>query len=734
MPVRSVLLAVALGLGFVRPPLAAAAAPVWDLLGLVAHDPKPPDERTITTITNFDESRRVVATRIPHRMAYPIDVPAGAILDFGYAIQSRMFTVDFVPLAKPARFRAVFIDSRGADHVLHDGVVDLRDRPGDRKWFDVQVDLREFGGTHGTLAFEVALAGDASEHAATTALFSSPRVLTRAMPNDANVLLITIDCLRADHVGSYGYHRRTTPALDALAADGIRFSEDYSTAPMTMPSLAQMYTSSVFPQPGQATFISPLAAAGIPTAAFVNNVWLVLWLARSGVPFDRIVSGALDATAITDDAIAWLEQRPHTRFAMHLHYLDAHTPYAPPEPYARLFVDRAYPGPLGNTFGDVDGANGGRYGGDDRTRIMSLYDGAIRYVDANIGRLLEVMKGREILDHTVVVVTADHGEEFWDHGHFFHGQSLYDELLHVPLIVRLPGGAHSGTVVPRPVRSIDIAPAILQWAGITAPTGFAGRSLAEAVARPDAPPDDLFATATTAQFPTRYGIRTADAKVVTTVNDGGTRMWDLRADPREHKDILPANPTAGDALAERLAAQRKPLEDHGWQMRVVGPVAGVASFRLSLQSRDNTGVFETLDRTGGPLDTRVAMTRDGSGVRVKGHTDADGRGFRIDRRLLPLTAVAGKPDPVRVSLTVNGVPRPEMVRLGVGSDLPANRIIDTRTSALEAEDPPKCPPPVTGVRVCLWHEPVAQPEHAPAIAPVPDAAARERLRALGYVQ
>src|SRR5262249_19643374 len=163
----------------------------------------------------------------------------------------------------------------------------------------------------------------------------------------------------------------------------------------------------------------------------------------------------------------------------------------------------------------------------------------------------------------------------------------------------------------------DIAPAILQWAGVTPPDGFTGRSLAESIARPDAPPDELFTTATTAQFPTRYGIRTADAKLVTTVSDGGTRLWDLRQDPRERRNLRPTHPPARDALAARLAALRKPLQDHGWQLRVVGPVAGIASFRLSLVSRDDTGVFETLDRTGGPLDTRVALTRDGNGLRIK---------------------------------------------------------------------------------------------------------------------
>src|SRR5262249_43335836 len=159
------------------------------------------------------------------------------------------------------------------------------------RWFDEHIDLSALAGRKGTLVFTVERADDPLAPGETTALWSAPRIVSTAPGEVPNLLFVTIDCLRADHVGAYGYDRPTTPAIDRLAAEGVRFANAFSNAPMTLPSLPQIFTSAIFPAPGMKTFAHAFAEAGVPNAAVVNNVWLVLWLARSSVPFDTVVSG-----------------------------------------------------------------------------------------------------------------------------------------------------------------------------------------------------------------------------------------------------------------------------------------------------------------------------------------------------------------------------------------------------------------------------------------------------------
>jgi arylsulfatase A-like enzyme len=718
--------------------VAAPTVPPWapfDLLALAeaAHDPS--SRRRVTTLANFGEQRRVLALPIPDRLAFPVEIPSGSVLEVGFAIQARMFSVDFLPKAGPTVFRVAFVDDTGTEHVLLRRTVAPRDSIYHRRWFDERVDLSSLAGRRGALSFSVERKDDPAAPGEVTALLSGARVVPGTAPGEANLLFVTIDCLRADHVGAWGYDRPTTPRIDALAAEGIRFEQAFTSAPMTLPSLPQIFTSSVFPRPGAANFASAISRAGIPSAAVVNNVWLVLWLSRNAVPFDLIASGDLMAEAITDRALEWLRLHGDRRFALYLHYLDAHTPYHGPRRYARMFADPDYRGPVGDGFEDVDGANAGRFDEADQRRVISLYDGQVRLVDDQLGRILDELESRGLLDDTIVVVSADHGEEFWDHGRFFHGQSLHDELLHVPLVVRLPGRRSAGTVVERPVRSIDIAPSLLDWMGVPVPPSFEGTPLASVLARPDDPPADLVATATMGQFPTRYGIRTGEAKLVDTVDDGRRVLWDLRSDPREEHDVIAESPGLAADLSARLAAAREAMDADGVQLRVVGPREGAARFSLAIESVGDTGVFETLDRTGGPADTRITLSSDGRDLWVRGRTDAAGRDFRFDRRLLLLAAAGGKPDRLRVRLRVDGVRASTgAVSLGDGGAMPERGEVSFSDPVLRTGSPPPCPAPATGVRVCLWRSATAAAEPSPVPLPVPDDAARERLRALGYVQ
>lgn len=714
-----------------------ASRVAFDLVERVAADEARPAGVLAALRGAHKQTRTSVQMPLPGAVTYPIEIPEGARLTLGYTLSAAPFMVETPDLAEPARFRVVFREHAGEEHVLLERSVDARRNETDRRWFDDRIDLTPLGGKRGTLTFAVQNLGDAEKAKASTIYWSTPRILAPPDGDEPSVLFITVDCLRADHLGVYGYPRPTTPRLDALAAEGVRFAHAYSNAPMTLPSIPQIFTSRVFPTRDHETLTHPIARAGIPSAAFVNNAWIPLWLSQGGHadppgPFDRMVSGELDAKAITNLAIEWLEAHPGERFALYLHYLDAHTPYRPPEEFVRQFVDPAYDGPIGATFNDADGADAGKYDEADRRRIVDLYDASIRYVDGEIGRLLDALAKSGRLDDTLVVVSADHGEEFWEHGRFFHGQSLYDELLHVPLLVRLPGGAKAGTVVERPVRSIDIAPSILEWLALPRPEGFTGEPLSTAIASPEADPPPLFATATQAQFPTRYAIRTARKKLIESLDSGRLELYDVAADPGEKRDLPTGAAGTGDVavLGRELDDAREILRERGYQVRIVGPAAEEVDVRLDLEGHPKSGTFLTLDRRMEGTPPRLAVAKEGMKLEAQARVGASGSGFRFDRLGDPHNL--GAKDLVKLTLEVDGAPvERSAVRLGPEGRAPRTDYVDLRNRSLEAETAPECPAPEAGVRVCLWR--FAGEGFAP-IPKIDDPAVREKLRSLGYVQ
>lgn len=708
-------------------PADAAEEMAFDLLDAVSSDPSRPAGVDALLRGAHGQTRAAIRMKIPAAAEYPVTIPADGALRFGLAVSANAFLVESPHLAIPVRARVLFrAEKGGQDVVLYDREIDLKNRPADRGWFEEEIDLATVTGQTGRLRFETS--SQATEDAAgiTLAYWSTPRIgLPRAARTSPNLLFVTIDCLRADHVGAWGYPKPTTPNIDALGREGIRFPRTYANAPMTLPSIPQIFTSEIFPDRDQEILTDPIAGAGIPNAAFVNNAWIPLWLSQgqhASPPgtFDRIVSGELDARAISDLAIEWLGQHQDGRFALYLHYLDAHTPYRPPPELLQIFSDPSYQGTVGNTFDDEEGAAAGRYDRADREQILALYDAGIRYVDRELGRVIEELRRTRRLEDTLVVISADHGEEFWDHGSFFHGQSLYDELLHIPLIVRLPGAAQAGTVDERLVRGIDLAPSILDWMGLEVPAGFAGTALAQSEGRSSA---QLIATATQAQFPTRFAIRRDNHKVIESLDRRDIEVFQLERDPREQAPE-PANSGDEQQLLAALRAARATLRERGFQAEV--RAAGPSAVKVVLEGHPRSGTFLTLDRRG---ETGTALaSADGRSLNARG--PGTGFGFRFDRLKDPTNL--GAKDLVRWRAeSAEGTMIPLEIALGRSGRAPDAAVVDLNEAALETRQAPDCAPPETGVRVCLWRFPGEKPGALPEIS---DPAVRERLRALGYIQ
>ncbi|MEW6273344.1 MAG: sulfatase [Thermodesulfobacteriota bacterium] len=710
----------------------------WDLIASLAAAGGAPEGVSLVYRGAHRETRAGVRIPSPGSLSVPVEVPPDAELSFGVAFQAAAFMTETPELAEPGRVQIELADADGVKHMLYDRRIDIRNVAADRRWLDERIDLKPLAGKKGTLTFRVLNDGDAAKAKDTNVYLSAPRILVPAAGGASkalNLVLITIDCLRADHVGAYGYGKPTTPTLDRLAADGVRFARAYANAPMTLPSVPQLFTSTIFPTKDVDTLLEPVAQAGMPSAAVVNNVWIPLWLsqgkhAEPPGTFDVMISGELDAREIVDRALRWLERHHDDRFVLYLHFLDTHTPYGPPRAEIPAFADPGYAGKVGDTFADVEGADAGRYDDADRRKIIALYDTALRFIDGQIARVLEFLAKSGDLDRTAIVVTADHGEEFWDHGRFFHGQSLYEEVLHVPLIARVPGLGKPGTVIERPVRLLDVAPSLLEWAKLERPATFQGRPLGEVVAAPDLPSDDVIATATQAQFATRYALRTGDLKLIESLDTGKRELFDLAKDPREQTNLASERPKDVAALQARLDAARAVLRERGYQVKIVGPQSGSAAVEVRLASEPRSGTFLTLDRTSAHGEPRLELSKDGEKLTARAEVDARGTGFRFDRLLSPRNIA--KDDKIKFEIVVGGAPASRAVlALGPAGTAASSDVVDVADPALTTTSEPACAAPPAGVRVCVWRYPGEKLAEMPEIS---DPAVREKLRALGYLQ
>jgi len=327
-------------------------------------------------------------------------------------------------------------------------------------------------------------------HAAGPVLFGGRQ------PAGPNVILLSLDTLRADYLGCYGCPLPTSPAIDRFAGESVLFECAHSQAPYTLPSHASMLTSR-YPSVNGASVEGRklprwrvLAAeifreAGYRTGGIVDVAFLTSWYGLEQ-GYDDYTSIGRRVKNIVPRAIDWLEKRSADEpFFLFLHVYDIHRPYATIDEYRRMFLDFDYQGDL-----DVAGSDLVRYqrevsfGRDpgfeltdeDGRYLKAIYAGGIRYADDILGDLFDALRAGPLAENTIVVITADHGEEFLEHDIVLHGD-LYRTVTWVPLLLRLPGGEMGGTRIDAPVGLIDLLPTLLDLTGIEPPVPLGGRSL-----------------------------------------------------------------------------------------------------------------------------------------------------------------------------------------------------------------------------------------------------------------
>jgi len=363
-----------------------------------------------------------------------------------------------------------------------------------------------------------------------------------------DVFLITIDTLRSDHVGCYGYQWIQTPTIDQLAKQGIRFAQAFTPSPITNTSHASILTGLLPSSHGVSDFGVPLTAdhstlaellekRGYQTAAFIGSIILDSKTLAPGLDrgfefYDNFPEktetksrwGRLERRGmdVVQRAETWLDGHRTGPHFVWVHLYDPHDPYEPPPPYSEKYKDH-------------------------------LYDGEIAFADSALGRFLNYWKEQHWYEGALIIVVGDHGEGLGEHGEDTHGIFLYDSTTHVPLIVKLPNEQEAGKVVEEQARTTDILPTILELLGIPAPESLDGTSLKSALLGTEAPSRTVLGET---DYPLRFGwapLRSVRKDAFKFIEAPRPELYDLRSDPGEIRNAYVPWDSTVQKLRKELA-------------------------------------------------------------------------------------------------------------------------------------------------------------------------------------
>ena len=448
----------------------------------------------LETLGKRDEYRNAMYVHSPSSVVFPVSVASNAHLHFGMGITAN---------GSPVKFQVLV---EGAPGVVFSTTLGNRNQ-----WEDADVDLSRWGGRTISLQFRTE-----SSQAGEVALWTNPLLTTPAKKNRPNILIYTIDTLRADHSSLYGYARNTTPFLKKLGASGVVFDDCQAQATWTKSSIASLMTSlysfthgirsdaDTIPS-GASTLAEQLRAAGYVTASIVSSPFVgrATGLERG---FDYLLEYPVisrqinartdrgtDSAALNRVVFPWLDQHHDEPFFLYAHATDPHAPYEPPPPFEAMFANPGDTAAFNREYSSF--RTNHEYGGgvvispefcrkagmdpDSFIRqAVDRYDGEIAHNDHSLELLVATLKQLGILQNTLIIVVSDHGEEFWDHGWTAHGHTVYQELTHTLFLMWNPALFPTPRRVSEPVQLIDVMPTVLDLLGLKIPPVVEGQSLA----------------------------------------------------------------------------------------------------------------------------------------------------------------------------------------------------------------------------------------------------------------
>ncbi len=378
----------------------------------------------------------------------------------------------------------------------------------------------------------------------------------KAEPADdrLNVLLLTLDTTRADRLGCYGYAAAQTPALDDLAAAGVRFERAFCQVPLTLPSHVSLLTGTYPPTNGIRINAGGVLGDDVPTLAerfqrhgYRTGAFIAAWVLESSFGLDRGfdhyddelgdargTSGELAerrANEVCDRALAWLATDAGRPFFAWVHFFDPHHPYEPPEPY--------------------------------RQRLADAYDGEIAFMDSQVDRLLDWLEARKLRERTLIVVAGDHGEAFGEHEEIRHGLFVYDTTMRVPLILVWPRELPAGQVVRGPVPLVDVFPTIMELVGWDTPEGVEGLSLVSAARAGQTEGLPVYGET---EYPRRSygwaGLRSLTGACWKYIEAPRRELYDRALDPHEQTNVIADHAEEAARLHEELQELAAEMTPH----------------------------------------------------------------------------------------------------------------------------------------------------------------------------
>ncbi len=537
-------------------------------------------------------------------ITWALPIPENATLSFAAGIAS-----ESQELEPKIRFEVVV-----GDRTVFDRTLDPAAAAPDRDWVLHEEPLPFSDEQPVPITFRTSLIGPEGIDAASLVCgFGTPQITTkdrvaRTKPSKdrPNLLYICVDTVRADHLSCYGHDRPTSPNVDALAAEGIRYATPVSPSPWTWPSTASLLTG-LYPYthgviwhdecylPSKAeTIAEALQRAGITTYAISANP-LVCKPQNFDQGFEVFEEAFQErADVLTDRFLNWLDDQEGHRFFAYLHYFDPHYTYDPPEGlrYVEEVLQREVTPQERPQFEEMrakqkGGVNAYR-GRDDRASILTaLYDAEIRFFDEQIGRLRAALEERGVLENTIVVLTSDHGEEFFDHGRVGHSLTLHDELTVVPLIVHYPARL-SPAVVQDQAETVSLSPTLLELLGVDVPKGMVEHRLplgeAAGVSRPGFSTTERWIDPEQAFRRRQNSIREPGWKLIHVPESEGDdkrkpgalwpetlRLFRLTDDPGEQTDVAAAHP--GEVLRLRSELDKWVFDTQSKKLKTGGSQA-----------------------------------------------------------------------------------------------------------------------------------------------------------------
>jgi len=398
-----------------------------------------------------------------------------------------------------------------------------------------------------------------------------------AVAPNYNVILISIDSLRSDHLSAYGYERDTSPTIKALADQGVLFRHNSSTTAWTLPGHMSMLTGKSLLghgvisddrslTPDVSTMAESFRDAGYATHAIVSAPY-VEQRYGFGRGFDSYDDHSINfathgesyksvtAPLVQQKAEEWLGEHSQERFFLFLHYWDVHYDYSPGPPYDKMF-DPDYRGSINGDNFYFNPAVNRNMDPRDLAHIVALYDGEIRLVDDHLAMLRGTLARLGVADRTILIVTADHGDEFFEHGRKGHHRTLYDEILRVPLVIYVPGVQPTRSIVETETSIIDIMPTALSLTGIDIPVDVEGTDLVGVAFGAEQEWDraTLSELYRLGSLNVQTSLRRVDSKVIHHFNRRLIERYDLAEDPGEQRPDSLAAPLADSLLGELTGA------------------------------------------------------------------------------------------------------------------------------------------------------------------------------------